>query len=39
MNAFKKKLGLNHWPHEFNLSGMYSYAEKINEDEIKYKWV
>lgn len=37
-NAFKAKVGLTHWPQEFNKSSFGIMAVNIDKDKIKYDW-
>ncbi len=36
--AFENKIGLTHWPHEYNKSGMGGFISGITTNEIKYDW-
>jgi hypothetical protein len=38
MWAFNNRIGLTHWPQEFNKSGFGTSAKNINRDNIHYKW-
>lgn len=38
LNAFKDRIGLTHWPQEFNKSGFGSYTPNIVTSKIKYEW-
>lgn len=38
LNAFQNRIGLTHWPQEFNKSGFGTIAQNIKRDNIKYAW-
>lgn len=38
MNAFKQRIGLTHWPQEYNKSAFGVMAVNIDRDKIKYEW-
>ena len=38
LNAFKSRIGLTHWPQEYNKSAFGSMAMNIDRDKINYDW-
>ena len=38
LDAFNDKIGLTHWPQEFNKSGFGTFAKNIQSGSIKYEW-
>lgn len=38
MGAFESRIGLTHWPQEFNKSGFGTVAQNIVRSNIKYNW-
>ena len=38
IEIFNDKVGLTHWPHEINKSGMGGYLKGVITSQIKYDW-
>ena len=38
LNAFKSRVGLTHWPQEYNKSAFGTMSKNISRDKIKYEW-
>lgn len=38
LGAFQNRIGLTHWPQEFNKSSFGTMAKNIQRDRIKYAW-
>lgn len=36
--AFEQKIGLTHWPNEYNKSGMGAFLQGVSTNDIAYDW-